>query len=400
MAVKIQSQAAENTVVEVVDAPNTEATTISLTKVNEIRNGNSLMEQQNRFKQEILASGEIDKLTSTIDISDTRTLTEFGKQPAMEMAKVADQIMSKYDTTAVSQTTQLVDSLFKIMKKIDIGEIQSAKELMASYKKKTIFDKFKQSAEEKLNALVNKYQTVGAEMEKICRQLEIYDQQINESNKDIAKMYEQSINNYKMLTAYVMAGEQAVKEIEEYRDERQREFEQTGSSDIQFELQNINQAIELMKARVADLRGADALALQSVPTFKIQEYTNANLSRKVNSAFIVTVPAFKNAIVQSLIAKQQALQTQGLEILDEANSMLIRQTADNAVQQLQNSQRLANSSAIKADDIEYAWNKIMNGIKEYREQAKVYDDIRKEEAVRIEQANNNYLQSLADGSAI
>ena len=155
-----------------------------------------------------------------------------------------------------------------------------------------------------------------------------------------------------------------------------------------------------MEQRVADLRGAEAVALQSVPTFKIQEVTNANLARIVNSAFIVTVPAFKTALVNSVIAKQQAIQMQGLSALDEATSALIRANAENSVTQLQRSQQLANSSSVKADDIEYAWNTIMTGIQQYKDMEKTYRDIRKDEARRIEAANSQYLQSLGSGNAV
>ncbi|MBO5390182.1 MAG: toxic anion resistance protein [Lachnospiraceae bacterium] len=373
---------------------------ISLAKVEDTRQTFDLAVAREQYKQEILASGEVDKLTSQIDLSNTTSILEFGKAPAAEMAKVADQVMSKYDMTTVQSTSTLIQSLLDVMKKIDIGEIQDAKSLLATQAKKSFFNRFKESAEAKLNKIVGKYKGIGAEMEQICNQLTVYENQIKDSNKDIARMYEQAKTNYRALTAYILAGEQAIKEIEMYRDSKQEELEKTGNTDLQFEIQNINQALVLMEQRVADLRSAEAVALQSVPTFKIQEYTNANLARKVNSAFVVTVPAFKTALVNSVVAKQQALQMQGLAALDEATSTLIRANADSAVQQLQRSQQLANSSAVKADDIEYAWNTIMTGIQQYKEMEQQYREIRKDEAKRIEAANTQYLQSLAEGSAI
>lgn len=373
---------------------------ISLAKVEDTRQTFDLAVAREQYKQEILASGEVDKLTSQIDLSNTTSILEFGKAPATEMAKVADQVMSKYDMTTVQSTSTLIQSLLDVMKKIDIGEIQDAKSLLATQAKKSFFNRFKESAEAKLNKVVGKYKGIGAEMEQICNQLTVYENQIKDSNKDIARMYEQAKTNYRALTAYILAGEQAIKEIEMYRDSKQEELEKTGNTDLQFEIQNINQALVLMEQRVADLRSAEAVALQSVPTFKIQEYTNANLARKVNSAFVVTVPAFKTALVNSVVAKQQALQMQGLAALDEATSTLIRANADSAVQQLQRSQQLANSSAVKADDIEYAWNTIMTGIQQYKEMEQQYREIRKDEAKRIEAANTQYLQSLAEGSAI
>lgn len=372
---------------------------INLSKVEETRQKFDLATSKQKYELEIRESGIIDQLTSQIDITNTTSIIEFGKEPAQKMAQLADQVLSKYDSATIDDTSKLVTSLLEVMKKIDIGEIKSLQELSTTAKK-SFFDRFKESAQEKLNRLVGKYRTIGSEMEQICTQLSVYEQQIKNSNSDIAKMYDAAKEEYRQLVATIMAAEQACKEIEEYRDAKQREFEETGNPDIQFELQNVNQALTLMEQRTADLRGSEAVALQSIPTFKIQEMTNANLARKINSAFIVTVPAFKTALVNSVIAKQQSIQAQGLAALDEATSVLVRKNAENAVSQLQMSQRLANTSAVKADDIEYAWNTIMSGIQQYKEMEKQYNEIRKDEAKRIEAANASYMQSLHDGSAI
>lgn len=373
---------------------------ISLAKVDEVKQSCALADIRESYKQEIIASGKVDELTSLISLDDSTSILEFGKEPAAEMAKVADQVLAKYDPANVNGTSELVDALLAVMKKVDLSELEGAKDLLAKQAKKSLFDRFKKSAQEKLDALVGKYRALGGDMEKICQQLTVYEQQIKNSNVDIAKMYDQAIENYKNLTAYIIAGEQACKEIEEYRDSKKAEFEKSGNPDDQFDLQNVNQALTLMEQRVADLRSAEAIALQSIPIFKIQEYTNANLARKVNSAFIVTVPAFKTALVNSVISKQQAIQAQGLSALDEATSMLIRKNAENAVSQLQASQKLANSSAVKADDIEYAWNTIMTGIQQYKDMEESYRQIRKDEAKRIEDANATYLKSLSAGSSI
>lgn len=372
---------------------------INLSKVEETRQQFDLTTSKQKYELEIKKSGIIDQLTSQIDITNTTSIIEFGKEPAQKMAQIADQVLSKYDSATIDDTSKLVNSLLDVMKKIDIGEIKSLQELSATAKK-SFFDRFKESAQEKLNRLVGKYKTIGSEMEQICTQLSVYEQQIKNSNADIAKMYDAAKDEYKELVATIMAAEQACREIEDYRDAKQREFEETGNPDIQFEIQNVTQALTLMEQRTADLRGSEAVALQSIPTFKVQEMTNANLARKINSAFIVTVPAFKTALVNSVIAKQQSIQAQGLAALDEATSVLVRKNAENAVSQLQMSQKLANTSAVKADDIEYAWNTIMSGIQQYKEMEKQYSEIRKDEAKRIEAANRGYLENLHNGSAI
>lgn len=379
---------------------DTNSEVLTLEKVNEVRENCELMTVRDKAKQEIISSGKIEQLTALISLDDNNTILEFGRQPAEEIAKVADKVLEKYDMTMVNSTATLVDSLLAIMKKIDIEEIKAANELMAERKKKSFFDRFKESAQQKLDKLVNKYRTIGTEMETICSQLRVYEDSIKQSNKDIATMYDAAMITYRQLEEYIVAGEQAIKEIEDYKAGLEKDFAESGDEQLQFNIQNVSHQLTLMEQRVADLRGAESIALQSVPTFKIQEYTNANLARKINSAFIVTVPAFKTALVNSVVSKQQNLTAQGLMALDEATSHLVRKNAENAVKQLQVSQQLANTSSVKADDIEYSWRTIMDGINQYKEMENQYREIRKEEAKRIEAVNTEYMSKLATGSAL
>lgn len=394
MSIKTNSNSTE------VIVQDTNSEVLTLEKVNEVRENCELMTVRDKAKQEIISSGKIEQLTALISLDDNNTILEFGRQPAEEIAKVADKVLEKYDMTMVNSTATLVDSLLAIMKKIDIEEIKAANELMAERKKKSFFDRFKESAQQKLDKLVNKYRTIGTEMETICSQLRVYEDSIKQSNKDIATMYDAAMITYRQLEEYIVAGEQAIKEIEDYKADLEKDFAESGDEQLQFNIQNVSHQLTLMEQRVADLRGAESIALQSVPTFKIQEYTNANLARKINSAFIVTVPAFKTALVNSVVSKQQNLTAQGLMALDEATSQLVRKNAENAVKQLQVSQQLANTSSVKADDIEYSWRTIMDGINQYKEMENQYREIRKEEAKRIEAVNTEYMSKLATGSAL
>lgn len=368
--------------------------------IEQTRNSCNLAEMREKYVAELVSSGAIDNLTSEINIADTTSIIEFGKKPAEEISKVADGVLANYDTSNIDSVSNLVNNLISLMKKIDMKEIDEVSALIAKQAKKSFLDKFRESATQKLEKILGKYRGVQSEMDGICAELTKYEMQIKQSNKDIQKMYEASIQQYKKLILYVAAGEQAIKEIEEYRDNKQKELEETGNTDLQFEVQNVNQALTLMEQRTADLRAAEAVALQSIPTYKIQEYSNANLSRKINSAFIVTIPAFKNSLAQAVISKQQAIQAQGLSALDAVTNELVKQNAQNAVNQLAASQKLANSSAISADTIEQSWETIMNGIQQYKEMEAQYREVRKDEAKRIEAANAAYLDRLAKGEAI
>ena len=45
--------------------------------------------------------------------------------------------------------------------------------------------------------------------------------------------------------------------------------------------------------------------MQSIPMIKTMEFSNMNLVRKINSAFIITLPVFKQALAQAIMLKRR-----------------------------------------------------------------------------------------------
>lgn len=134
---------------------------------------------------------------------------------------------------------------------------------------------------------------MGEEVDKIYVQLKGYESEIKQSNKKLDTMFKTNVDYYRHeLVRYILAGEQACKEIEAYIAQRQQDMENTGDQSIQFELTSLNQALMMLEQRTQDLRTAENVAMQSIPMIKTMEFSNYNLVRKINSAFIVTLPVF------------------------------------------------------------------------------------------------------------
>ena len=99
---------------------------------------------------------------------------------------------------------------------------------------------------------------------------------------------------------------------------------------------------------------------------KTMEFSNMNLIRKINSAFIITLPVFKQALAQALMLKRQKIQAEAISALDERTNELLLKNAKNTVEQAKITTRLASGSSIKADTLESTWRTIMDGIEETR----------------------------------
>ena len=111
----------------------------------------------------------------------------------------------------------------------------------------------------------------------------------------------------------------------------------------------------MLEQRTQDLRTAENIAMQSIPMIKTMEYSNMNLVRKINSAFIVTLPLFKQALAQAIMLKRQKIQAEAMSELDKKTNEMLIKNAKNTVEQSKMTAKLASGSSIKIDTLEKTW---------------------------------------------
>ncbi len=303
-------------------------------------------------------SPEVDALASTIEVYNLETIVSFGAHAAEEISKASDVVLNSMDMSKLDDTSEMLNILAKIMSKFDIDEIKDNPGL---------FGKLFGNLRKQLDKILAKYHTMGEEVDKIYVQLKQYESEIKQSNRKLDQMFQANVNYYHELVKYILAGEQGCRELEAYIAQKQADMDASGDNAIQFEIQSLQQALMMLEQRTQDLRTAESVAMQSIPMIKTMEFSNMNLVRKINSAFIITLPVFKQALAQAIMLKRQRIQAEAMSALDEkTNEMLIR-NAQNTVEQSKMTARMASGSSIKIETLETTWRTIVNGIEETRQ---------------------------------
>lgn len=298
---------------------------------------------------------EVDALVSQIEVSNLETIVSFGATAAEEISKASDVVLNSMNMSQLDDSSEMLNTLAKIMSKFDIDEIRDNPGL---------FGKLFGSLRKQLDKILAKYHTMGEEVDKIYVQLKQYEAEIKQSNRKLDEMFKANVNYYHELVKYILAGEQGCNELRAYIDQRSTEMEQTGDNSIQFELQSMEQALMMLEQRTQDLRTAENVAMQSIPMIKTMEFSNMNLVRKINSAFIITLPVFKQALAQAIMLKRQKIQAEAMSALDEKTNEMLIKNARNTVEQSKMTAKLASGSSIKIETLEKTWRTIVTGIDE------------------------------------
>ena len=318
-----------------------------------------IVADREQMNTELVNSPEVDALVSTIEIDNLETIVTFGAQAAEEISKASDVVLNGMDLSQLNESSTLLNTLAKIMSKFDIEEVKE--------ESPGLFSKLFGNMKKQLDKILEKYRTMGDEVDKIYVELKQYESEIKKSNRKLNQMFDANVGFYHDLVKYILAGEQGCREIEEYIEKRQADMEATGDNSIQFEITSLQQALMMLEQRTQDLRTAENVAMQSIPMIKTMEFTNMNLVRKINSAFIITLPIFKQALAQAIMLKRQKIQADAMSALDEkTNEMLIR-NAKNTVAQSKATAKMAAGSSIKIETLETTWRTIVSGIEETKQ---------------------------------
>ena len=345
-----------------------------------------IIEDRDRTVAQLVDSDEIDRLTSQIDIGDMTTIVTFGAQTVEEISKASDVVLRSMNMGQMDQSSQMLESLAKIMSRFDIDEFKDSPKL---------FGRLLGNVRGQLERILTKYNTMGDEVDKIYVQLKGYEAEIKRSNQKLEQMFQSNVQYFHELEKYIVAGDQGCKEIEAYMDQRQQDLERTGDQSISFELQTLEQAKTMLEQRTLDLRTAEAVALQSIPMLKAMQYNNMNLVRKINSAFIITLPVFKQALAQAIMLKRQKLQSDAMSVLDQRTNEMLLKNARNTVAQTKATARLAGAPSIQADTLQKTWQTIVSGIEETRKLQDTAREQRRQDQLKLENIRRDFMQKYS-----
>ncbi len=317
-----------------------------------------IVADRQQLNEVLVNSPEVDAIVSTIEIDNMESIVTFGAAAAEEISKASDVILNSVNLSQLDSSSEMLTTLAKIMSKFDIEEIQE---------NPSLFGKLFGGMKKQLDKILAKYHTMGEEVDKIYVQLKQHEAEITQSNRKLDEMFEVNVKYYHELVKYILAGEQGCREIEAYIAQRQADLEATGDNSIMFEIQSLQQTLMMLEQRTQDLRTAESVAMQSIPMIKTMEFSNMNLVRKINSAFIITLPVFKQALAQAIMLKRQRIQAEAISALDEKTNEMLIKNARNTAEQSKMTARMASGSSIKIETLETTWKTIVNGIDETKQ---------------------------------
>ena len=344
---------------------------------------NSMAEITNNleeYKERLRSLKEVQDLTSEIEVQNPNSIVQFGQKASENISKISDELLNSMKEIKAEETT-------KIMDKFDVKEIKNIKQ-------ESFVSKIFKSAGNTIARLFQKYDTMGYEVEKVYVLLKKYESDIKESNNKLKRLYDGNMAYYQELEKYIVAGELALEEVEQYI--YQIPLNNTISEEEKnMMVQKLEMCKEMLNQRIYDLRIAENVAIQAAPMLQSMQMSNFNLMRKINSSFIVTLPIFKQCLAQAVLLKRQEIQAKSLKQLDDKTNELIMRNAANTSRQSVEIAKMASSSSVAIETLEKSYETIMRGIEETKAIQQSNALARKENTTKLESIKMTMKKSIS-----
>ena len=296
--------------------------------------------ERQRVATQLAHSQELEDLTAQIDVSDMNTIVTFGSRAAEEIGRASDTVLKSLTTTQLDEASRMLTALAELMAQFDPETMNG---------KPSLLSRLMGKKQPSLDETLRRYQDLSGELDRIYVQLRQYETALQKANAQLEILFQANVSSFRELEKYIVAGQQGCQEIQAYAQMRTEEMRQSGDTSIRFELQTLSQAQTMLERRTQDLRMAETVALQSIPMVKMVEFSNYELMRKMDSALMVTLPVFKQALAQTILLKRKALQEEALREVNRRAGVMVQQ----AQEQQETKARL-----------ESAWRAVNQGVQE------------------------------------
>ena len=319
------------------------------------------MANSDEFKNKLAQLPEVQALTNEINIQDTNSVLNFGQKPAEGISKIADSILSGMRRVNQEEATEMMNQLTKLMDKFDVKDFEE----MAN--DKNFMSKLFNRMKAKFDKMFAKYEDLGKEVDKVSVILKGYMNDIQKTNTDLQKQYNAEIEYYQMLEKYIAAGNIALGEIDEF-DKTIDQNPDLDENTKMMQHQQLSMVRDALSTRIYELQTAENVAIQACPMIQTMQVGNYNLMRKINSSFIISLPIFKQCMIQAIQLRRQQIQAQAISDLDEKTNELLLRNAQNTATQSVNIMKMAGTSSIKIETLKETANIITQGIADTKAQ--------------------------------
>lgn len=289
----------------------------SITLENPITQSTTTENAVTTLSQEEL--GKAKELSKSLDENNSQSVIEYGSLAQKKIGDFSQSVLNKVQAKDLGEVgTALTDLMYQLQE-------SNPNDLVAEdpgfFKK--MFGKVKKSIFE----ITQKYQKLGAGINKISIKLTHEYKGLLDDNKTLETLYAENLDYFHALNVYIAGAELKIKELDETIIPQARiEAENTPDNAIAVQkISDLESYKNRLDKRQYDLKLARQITIQQAPQIRMIQNTNQELAEKIQTSINTAIPLWKNqvAIALTLLKQKDALTSQRI-VSSTTNDLLTK----------------------------------------------------------------------------
>ena len=255
---------------------------------------------------------QVDEFASKIDLTNSQLIIQYGAGSQKKIADFSETALSNVKSKDLGEVGEMLSDVV-----VQLKEFESVEE------EKGLFGFFKKSTN-KMSNLKAKYDKVEGNIKNICKSLEMHQITLLKDVAMLDKLYELNLNYYKELSMYILAGKQKLEHAKTV--ELKELLDMASASGLPEDTQaarDFSQMINRFEKKIYDLELTQNIALQMAPQIRLIQNNDTEMSDKIQSTLVNTIPLWKSQMVIAIGVNHstQAAKAQR-EVTDMTNELL------------------------------------------------------------------------------
>lgn len=268
----------------------------------------------------------IDRLMSEIDLTDSNSIIFFGSKAQQELTSISDNMLEGVRNKDLGSAGNSLNEMVTVLRGFEVEDFDPNNRpgfFMRLIRK--LFGGVTPVAK-----FIQQYEGVRRQVDTVTDDLEKHKTLLLRDIKSLDKLYSANLDYFHNLEAYILAGEQKLKIID---DEMVPAAEATAAAADDVlqaqELRDIRAGRDDLERRIHDLRLTRQVAMQGLPSIRLIQENDKGLVNKINSTLVNTVPLWRQQLAQAVTIFRSAEAAKSVKAASDLTNELLEKNAEN-----------------------------------------------------------------------
>ncbi|WP_027150544.1 toxic anion resistance protein [Methylobacter tundripaludum] len=334
----------------------------------------------------------VQQLLNEIDVSNSQSIIFFGSKAQEQLTTISDRMLDGVKNKEIGPAGDDLNEMVATIRGFEVDDLDPNK-------KQGLFDRLLGKAKPVVKFL-QQYEEVRKQIDAITDKLERHKTNLLTDITSLDRLYQANLDYFHTLEAYIAAGEEKLRELDEVVIPEQARQAETNTEVIAAQnLRDLRVARDDLERRVHDLRLTRQVSMQSLPGIRLVQENDKGLVNKINSTIVNTVPLWRQQLATAVTIYRSSQAAETVKAATDLTNELLAANAENLKQANAETRKQLERGVFDIETVKKANKALIATIQESLQIADQGKKMRSEAVAQLEQCETELRKTLASAHA-